>query len=475
MSKFAIRRVRSGPAELRGQLPVTGHAVATRTDPGGVADFIYAVLDKPLKFHPPAHFKRDRRRLSEELGTDEQGSFLWVSAVTLRPHGTREHPYTGMRDFAVDLAYVVDPSVDEDHELVQQKVAPVAVVEIDDTGIGSPTPNGTPHHAEAPLLSDPEGFRRELQVLAGAMATLAGLAADDVVVPPQVESADAAVDGRAAYAVGADVLRYHSWDSDEAQWRWRETASPDELAYWMIDDLASSSAWMWAQDQPAFASMRDNEAVNELWVPQWQSLLAAVWPTWSGLASSAAALPQVHSDRSWEELVAGSISAAHPRHERPQVEPVAESEPPAADEKPWSVGVSTGPPPETFMSEEEPWYSRAKTKAALLGGVGVAAAVAVAFLLWPDGSVAPVVEDVPSVAPTPASSQAVATEPQTTRSSTPPPAPAPPPVEAEQITPPNTRTYYPTWTADDSDEEEVTTRTRPPPAPLYTPPVFRDE
>ena len=130
MSRFAIRRVRSGPYELRVSLPITGSLFDSRTDPQGSDEYYCANLDRPVKYRLSADFDLGRC-VPENLGEDEHGRFLWVKDVVMRSSTPGEHPYFGMRDFAVDLAYVVDPSIGDDDYVDPAKVDMVGAVQID--------------------------------------------------------------------------------------------------------------------------------------------------------------------------------------------------------------------------------------------------------------------------------------------------------------------------------------------------------
>lgn len=311
--------------------------------------------------------------------------------------------------------------------------------------------------------------------MTAALASLTGGSVDDVVIPPRVESADDPIDGRAAYVLGTDVLSYHRWDSAREEWAWHHTTDSDELTYWIVDDLASAVAWVWAQRQPAAAGMREREAVEELWVPRWQSLLNTVIPTRPGRAQPAA--PVASQRFSSTTRAAAAKPAEAPAPPAPTPPPVEAAGPPPEERRgtdtPWGAGASSGPPPAAFMSEREAWYNSKRARVIVLAVVVVAIAAAVAFVLLRGDDAAPATEVSPS-APTPASSQQGATSaPSAASSSSRPAAPPPAPGEAQQITPPRTATYYPTWYPNSDSGDEATRDRPPPPEPLYTPPVFR--
>jgi hypothetical protein len=108
--RFVIRSAETAPPELSNQLPATGHTIPTRTDPYADGTLIYANMDEPLKYRLPHDFDIGRCR-PEDLDRDAFGPVLWVSAVIMAAPTPDEQPYPGMRHFAVDLAYVLDPSL----------------------------------------------------------------------------------------------------------------------------------------------------------------------------------------------------------------------------------------------------------------------------------------------------------------------------------------------------------------------------
>lgn len=438
---------------------------------------MYAVLDTPVKYRIPPRFSPDRYH-GQDLGRDEQGDFVWISAVAFRAHATRENPYTGMRDFAVDLSYVVDPTVEADATLDPHKVAPVGVVEIDDDysasqGVGARNGSDQALAASAvPASAAPavpaETFRHELEVIVAALATLAGESVADVVIPAQIDST-ALAEGHAAYVLGEDGLRYHGWDTMGAAWAWRSTADPDELTYWIVDDIASSLAWGWAQEQPTFAAMDEEQRVDQLWMPRWQFLMITLRPAWGDRTSTTiGALTQGDSGPRWEQIFAEA---------RPVEPPAPEPPPSPAPEKdvPWGAGASKGPPPETFMRDDR---SRRPSRKVLLGAAAAVLLGAALVVVFRDTGGETVTDMTPAATSTPAESRATPSRSAAPSSETEaPPQPPPPPGEAQQITPPApSPTWRPTWrptNSQDDDEDTDTSWQRPPPT-RFTPPVQAD-
>ena len=143
--------------------PSPGTSSTAAPTPTGHGEFFYAQLDQRLKyrFRPESNAARAG---GEDTDRDDRGPFLWVSAVILSAHHPGQQPHSGMRDFAVDLAYVVDPTLAKDSFMDPARVDYVGVVEIDDdvrADAEIPHPDvqpadaitTTPEELTAPLLS----------------------------------------------------------------------------------------------------------------------------------------------------------------------------------------------------------------------------------------------------------------------------------------------------------------------------------
>lgn len=289
MPRFAIRRLQTGPDELRAQLPITGHTVDRRTNPHGTGEFFYSRLDQRLK-HRFSRESNAARVAGERADRDDRGPFVWVSAVILSAYAPGEQLHVGMREFAVDLAYVVDSSLSEDSVMDPARVDYVGVVEIDDDvdNLDAPAPrtNGihlasttSPPRVVVPLVS-PNAFQPELDQMTAALASLAGERyGGDAVVPQRIESGAEPIDGVPTYSLDVDALRYRTWDPLHG-WVLRETTDAEALLYWIVDDMASGIAWRWAQHAPAFAEMGEYHAVRTLWMPYWHILVYGLRPDW---------------------------------------------------------------------------------------------------------------------------------------------------------------------------------------------------
>lgn len=106
--------------ELQRQLPLT--ATINRSIPGSDRDdYLLALLDQPIKYHPAEHFDWSRCQ-SKFIATDTDGQFLWIYAVIIASLFAGTQVHAGMRAFAVRVAYVIDNTTGLDHELSFDKL-----------------------------------------------------------------------------------------------------------------------------------------------------------------------------------------------------------------------------------------------------------------------------------------------------------------------------------------------------------------
>lgn len=293
MSRFVIRSARTGPPELHSELPVSGYTVGALSSVQGDEQFICANLDQPVKYRFSTEFNTGRCQ-PPRLDSDEHSPFLWVTAVVLQAHMPGERPRAGMLAFPVDLFYVVDLSLGADAFLDANKIDHVAVVEIDDATDAyeddedddaavnaeqADNPGSELPSTATPPVS-PELFQQKLDDMVAALAALAGdPLGGDFVTPERADSEQLPPEQTPAFSLGEDILRYHTFDL-KTGWVWRETTDPAELLYWIVDDIASSLAWRWAQKAPAYGAMTEREAKKTLWMPYWHILMHGLRPDW---------------------------------------------------------------------------------------------------------------------------------------------------------------------------------------------------
>jgi hypothetical protein len=144
----------------------------------------------------------------------------------------------------------------------------------------APPPIQSPPGLRPPALTAKQ-FRQRLDATIAALAALAGQKRfrPDVPCAVEIRPGQPPPVGVPSYRVDPGELRYHTKDPFEG-WVWRSTNDPDELLYWIIDDVARSVAWRWAQQAPSFPTMSPRQAHAWLSMPYWYSLVQGLNVQW---------------------------------------------------------------------------------------------------------------------------------------------------------------------------------------------------
>lgn len=310
MSSFVISAVQSGAPGLSDQVPATGYTVNVLTDAHGAPAF-HAALQSPLRFYYDSTFDGSRIA-TERFDRDAQGSFLWVTEVILWPRQTDELPYPGMTNFAMNLAAVLEP-VSEGAELLAANTATLGLVLVDDlpeepaaqgpTGDADDTrpeqsePFTPPSAAAvqhdrpqaAPITAEPapRGTLDESQLMHQVIeirtqiASLSGRPVAQIPEPKCVKAGKEKRQGGPAYSVSRHHYRYYTKDLWEDSFVLRETVDPDELLYWIADDITRSVAWEWTKNAPSFGTtLKGPEAQRVITMPLWHTLMYALRYEW---------------------------------------------------------------------------------------------------------------------------------------------------------------------------------------------------
>jgi hypothetical protein len=130
MPGFVLTRLDIGPAELESELPL--RAEALRVMPGSDRpDYVLARFEHPLKYRVPLGF--DMARADPSLrGRDENGDFVIVQGVVVCARFVGQGFRAGMRDLAINIAYVIDNTIIQDALVDFAKLEYVAVGFVDD-------------------------------------------------------------------------------------------------------------------------------------------------------------------------------------------------------------------------------------------------------------------------------------------------------------------------------------------------------
>ncbi|MEB3022977.1 MULTISPECIES: hypothetical protein [Mycolicibacter] len=284
--QFDIRELTDGPADLRDQLPVTLNALSLLYDTAGHQQYWCTQLEHPVQYHFPPE-SRPRGLAPQFVAEDEEGPFLWVYVLVLTSHDSSDLQ-VGADNAAVDIGYVTDLSLGSDTVFDGDKVRWIAqglvsVYGDDDqpspdtsapASVGNPPTSGATGELGNYIDSHVRHYITQLAGLAGTQFS------DDIPQAVPLSDGQAPPADRPSYTLEGTLLRYHSLDASSGDWGWRTTEDPDELVYWILDDLVRSLAYRWANTTPAAAQL-DEQGINRLlWIPYWLTLLAALNPEW---------------------------------------------------------------------------------------------------------------------------------------------------------------------------------------------------
>jgi len=130
MPGFVLTRLDLGPAELESALPLRADALRVMPGPDR-PDYLLARFERPLKYRTPVGF--DMTRADPALrGQDADGDFVVVQGIVVCARFVGQGFRSGMRDLAINIAYVIDNSLANDTQVDFAKLEYVAVGFIDD-------------------------------------------------------------------------------------------------------------------------------------------------------------------------------------------------------------------------------------------------------------------------------------------------------------------------------------------------------
>lgn len=138
MPSFVITRLDVGPEEFSAVLPL--HARVIRVMPGpDRADYVLCYAERPIPFRPPAGF--DLSRVDpDSVIRDPRGELIAVQGIVICTRLVGETFRGGMRDLAINIAYVIDNTVTRDPSVDFAKLEYAAIGFIDDIPTDVPLP-----------------------------------------------------------------------------------------------------------------------------------------------------------------------------------------------------------------------------------------------------------------------------------------------------------------------------------------------
>lgn len=205
----------------------------------------------------------------------------------------------GARDVLVDVAYVVDLSLEEDGVLNPAKVDWAGGAIVDVAG-NAPTEHVASAPADQPTATAPaaspaaatpepgspgssEWVREQVDVRIAVLSRLAGeVAISEVPVPTELAKGERHSNTAPQYVLDGAQFWYHTRDPKKG-FVWKTTTNPNELIYWCIDDVARGLAWRWTQQAATYKTMPPAMAQRTLWAPYWQLLMNALDTKWGAI------------------------------------------------------------------------------------------------------------------------------------------------------------------------------------------------
>lgn len=138
MPSFVITRLDVGPDEFSAVLPLRARVI--RVMPGSDrSDYVLCYVERPIPFRPPAGF--DLARVHPDSVTrDALGELVAVQGIVICTRLVGDTFRSGMKDLAVNIAYVIDNTLTRDPAVDFGKLEFAAIGFIDDSPAEVPLP-----------------------------------------------------------------------------------------------------------------------------------------------------------------------------------------------------------------------------------------------------------------------------------------------------------------------------------------------
>ncbi|MES1211973.1 MAG: hypothetical protein ABUT11_00340 [Leifsonia sp.] len=138
MPSFVITRLDVGPDELSAVLPLRARVI--RVMPGSDRpDYVLCFTERPIPFRPPAGFDLSRVH-PQALSRDALGDLVAIQGIVICTRLVGDAFRGGMKDLAINIAYVIDNTLTHDPQLDFGKVEFAAIGFIDDSPTDVPLP-----------------------------------------------------------------------------------------------------------------------------------------------------------------------------------------------------------------------------------------------------------------------------------------------------------------------------------------------
>ncbi len=138
MPSFVITRLDAGPEEFSAVLPLRARVI--RVMPGSDRpDYVLCYVERPIPFRAPAGFDLSRVH-PESITQDARGELIAVQGIVICSRLVGESFRAGMKDLAINIAYVIDNTLTRDPSVDFAKLEFAAIGFIDDSPVEVPLP-----------------------------------------------------------------------------------------------------------------------------------------------------------------------------------------------------------------------------------------------------------------------------------------------------------------------------------------------
>jgi hypothetical protein len=138
MPSFVITRLDVGPEELSAVLPLRARVIRVMPGPDR-PDYVLCFVERPIPFRPPAGFDLSRVH-PESITRDARGELVAIQGIVICTRLVGDSFRGGMKDLAINLAYVIDNSLTHDVQVDFGKLEYAAIGFIDDSPTDVPLP-----------------------------------------------------------------------------------------------------------------------------------------------------------------------------------------------------------------------------------------------------------------------------------------------------------------------------------------------
>jgi hypothetical protein len=137
--QVSITRFDTAPRELEWQLPLDGELYRLIPGPDR-PDYSLLVLERPLHFYPAPDFDQDRVEADQRVEDRKGRPMVRVHALLVCARFVGQQLGPGMRDLAVNIAYVIDNSLARDAVVDFSKIEVAAVGFLSEGHTAAPAP-----------------------------------------------------------------------------------------------------------------------------------------------------------------------------------------------------------------------------------------------------------------------------------------------------------------------------------------------